>query len=158
MVFMENIIEVDLDSREEYINEYDDNRISDDLHEYILKKHIDYKKDVIIRVQFHFEVSKGEKELVKKMLYSDFKETLEVFNKEIKASNWKDIFLLGVGFLLFFLYYYFEKFHLFFFSEFILVVMWVAFWEIAEDILFYRRKLILKKKKYQKLFGARIDI
>ena len=39
-----------------------------------------------------------------------------------------------------------------------MVISWVLFWEFAESILFRRRELAVKRKKYKKLMGAEFKI
>lgn len=155
---MDNVIEIDLDLRDEYVNEYDDRRISDELHNFIMASNFDVKQAVVVRVKVHFEVSEKEQEFMKKMLYDDFRVTLDITKEEIRRSNVQDMLLLLMGFLLFFLSYFFGVVHMNLFSEFFLVITWVAFWQVAEDFLFYRRKIVIRRKKYQRLVDSKIDI
>lgn len=155
---MKNTIEIDLDSRDEYVNEYDDDKICVDLHHYIIDSFIDIKKEVVIKVLFHFKVDDEEKKRIRKMLYLDFQSSLLETEQEIKSLHVRDIFLFLVGLILFFLSYFFEQFHMNLFSEFFMVVTWVAFWEVAESFLFVRRRLVLQKKKYQKLVQSKIIV
>lgn len=155
---MNNIVEIDLDNREEYINEYDDSKISENLSQYIIDSFRDIKRNVILSIKFNFKVSSVEKEQVKKMLYRDFKEGLTFADKEIKELDVRNIILFLVGVMLFFLSYFFECMGMNVFSEFFMVVTWVAFWEIAENFLFIRRNLVCRKKKYHKLLKAEIFV
>ena len=49
---MNSVIEIDLDNRLEYLNEFDDNRIADRLCQYILDSYVDFKEDVELKVKF----------------------------------------------------------------------------------------------------------
>lgn len=155
---MENRIEIDLDNRDEYVNEYDDNKICDDLHHYVIESVTNVKREVIIHISFHFKVTNGEKKRVQDMLYRDFQSSLLEIKQEIKYLNIRDFFLFIIGWFLFFLSYFFEYMGMKLFSEFFMVVTWVAFWEVAESFLFERRHLILQKKKYQRLVCSKIII
>ena len=53
---MNSVIEIDLDNRLEYLNEFDDNRITDRLCQYILDFYVDFKNDVELRVKFNYVV------------------------------------------------------------------------------------------------------
>lgn len=152
------MIEIDLDNRDEYINEYDDNRISDDLHHYVIESLNNVQKEVCIKVLFHFKVPDKEKERFKKMMYRDFQGSLIETEQDIKSLNIRDVFLFVVGLVLFFLSYFFEQLNMLLVSELFTVATWVAFWEVAESFLFERRRLILRKKKYQKLVCSKIVI
>ena len=54
---MNNIVEIDLDAKEEYINEYDDSKISENLSHYIIESVHDVRKNVILKIKFNFQVS-----------------------------------------------------------------------------------------------------
>lgn len=155
---MDNIVEIDLDAKEEYINEYDDSKISENLSHYIIESVHDVRKNVILKIKFNFQVSSAEKEQVRNMLYRDFKECLTFVNKEIQNLNVRNIILFLVGVILFFLSYFFECMDMNVFSEFFMVVTWVSFWEVAENFLFVRRNLVCQRKKYHKLLESEIFI
>lgn len=155
---MENIVEVDLDNKDEYINEYDDDRVKEELRQYIVESLKSVKGKVIIRVCFHFEVDALEKKRVRDMLYRDFQSGLVEVSHEIKVLNVRDIVLLIVGLVLFFLSYFFEYRNMKLFSEFFMVVTWVAFWEVTESFLFERKRLFFLKRKYSSLIHSEIVI
>ena len=68
------VINLDLDDRDEYINQYDDDKISDELHNYIIKEamKIDNSSRIVIRVNMNFEVNDEEKKKLRRMLMRDF--------------------------------------------------------------------------------------
>ena len=155
---MINIIDVDLDSREEYVNEYDDNKINNSLHDYIMDGLKNIKIDVLLKINFHYLVEDDEKEKVRDLLLNDFDDCLKKVNDELRRLNWQYIFLGILGVIFLAIYWYLEKFHVFIVSEFCLVVSWVVFWQIAESILFFRRNLIIERKKCKKLLSCKIEV
>lgn len=151
-----HIIEIDLDNKGEYINLYNDDKISDDLHNYLFDYRIPFKEEVKVKINFHYLALGSERERVSLMLKKDFRESLEYSKSMIRGLIYQNIFLFFLGVFLFFLSKFFESYNMDFVSEFFLVVAWVAIWEIAESILFRQRKWIGKKKKYIKLLNSEI--
>ena len=145
---LKNLIEIDLDNRDEYIDSYDDKKINPDLSNYIIYKDIDIRNGVVFNIKFNYKVSELEKQNVKKMLYDSFNEGLNRTLEEIKKLNLRDFMLFGFGCLFLVIYWWLDWYKVSIFSEFFLVMGWVSFWEIAEDFLFLRPKHILKKRKY----------
>lgn len=154
---MDTLIEIDLDSRFEYVNEFDDSRINDRLLRYILNSFVDLKKDVSLNIKFNYLYDKKEKDDICNMLKSSFEMALINNGREIKKLNFRNLILLFLGFLFLIIYWCLDKFNLFIFAEFFMVISWVAFWEIADSLLFKRRKLVIARRKYQKLLKAKIN-
>lgn len=155
---MNNMIEIDLDSRFEYINEFDDSKINDRLHQYILDSIINVKQDIILNIKFNYQVQQYEIESIDNIFKSSFKEAFVNNEREINKSNSRDLILLILGFLFLIIYCYLENFNVFIFAEFFMVISWVAFWEVVESLLFKKRELVIKNKKYASLLDAKIKI
>ena len=51
-----------------------------------------------------------------------------------------------------------KSFELLTFSEVIKVLYWFSFTYVCEEIIYARRKLIKIKKKYDKVFNAKINV
>lgn len=155
---MNNVIEIDLDSRDEYVNEYNDDRISDRMQKYILDFPIDMKQDVVLKLNFNYKVKADEINSIENMIKLSFSSSLSRTENEIKKLNYRDLILLLLGILFLIIYCYLDEIKVFLFAEFFLIIGWVAFWEVAESFLFYRRKLVRNRRKYQKLMLAKIEI
>lgn len=155
---MERIIEIDLDSKYEYINKYDDNRINDSLLEYILNSYDDVKDDVSLYIKFNYDVSDDVKDNVSLVFRSSFEKSLLNVEKDLKRLRVRNFILMFLGFLFLVIYCLLERFNIFLFSELFLVISWVAFWEMTEGFLFNARKMITIRRKYQKLLVSKIAI
>ena len=57
---MINDIIIDLDNDEEYLNDYDDNKINDNLANYIMDSVVDLGYDVILNIKFKYKVDEEE--------------------------------------------------------------------------------------------------
>lgn len=155
---MERIIEIDLDSKYEYINKYDDNRINDSLLEYILNSYDDVKDDVSLYIKFNYDASDDVKDNVSLVFRSSFEKSLLNVEKDLKRLRVRNFILMFLGFLFLVIYCLLERFNIFLFSELFLVISWVAFWEMTEGFLFNARKMLTIRRKYQKLLVSKISI
>lgn len=151
---MKKIIEVDLDSKYEYVNKFDDNVINDELLRYMLNSLDDIKRDVVVRVKFNYDVLDNEISMVRDMFIRSFAIELDNIEKELRRQNIKNMFLLLLGFIFLIIYCYLDDFNIFLVAEFFMVISWVLFWEFAESILFRRRELVINRRKYKKLMNA----
>ena len=155
---MNSVIEIDLDNRLEYLNEFDDNRIADRLCQYILDSYVDFKKGVELRVKFNYVVKQSEKENINNIFKNSFERYLKQIDREFRWLNLRDVILIALGIIFLGIYWYFDKYNIFIFAEIFMIIGWVAFWVVAESFLFQRRNLIINRKKYLKLLNAKISI
>ena len=155
---MNSVIEIDLDNRLEYLNEFDDNRIADRLCQYILDSYVDFKKVVELRVKFNYVVKQSEKENINNIFKNSFERYLKQIDREFRWLNLRDVILIVLGIVFLGIYWYFDKYNIFIFAEIFMIIGWVAFWGVAESFLFQRRNLIINRKKYLKLLNAKISI
>lgn len=155
---MNSVIEIDLDNRLEYLNEFDDNRIADRLCQYILDSYVDFKNDVELRVKFNYVVKQSEKENINNIFKNSFERYLKQIDREFRWLNLRDVILIVLGIVFLGIYWYFDKYNIFIFAEIFMIIGWVAFWVVAESFLFQRRNLIINRKKYLKLLNAKISI
>ena len=155
---MKKVIEVDLDNKFEYVNKFDDNVINYELLKYLLISLDDLKRDVIIRIKFNYDVLENDICQVEDMFKRSFLIELDNIKKELRQQNVKNILLLLLGFIALIIYCCLDGGNIFLVAEFFMVISWVLFWEFAESILFRRRELALKRKKYKKLMDAEFKI
>lgn len=155
---MNSVIEIDLDNRLEYLNEFDDNRIADRLCQYILDSYVDFKKVVELRVKFNYVVKQSEKENINNIFKNSFERYLKQIDREFRWLNLRDVILIVLGIVFLGIYWYFDKYNIFIFAEIFMIIGWGAFWVVAESFLFQRRNLIINRKKYLKLLNAKISI
>ena len=118
----------------------------------------DLKRDVIIRIKFNYDVLENDICQVEDMFKRSFLIELDNIKKELRQQNVKNILLLLFGFIALIIYCCLDGGNIFLVAEFFMVISWVLFWEFAESILFRRRELALKRKKYNKLMDAEFKI
>ena len=154
-----NVIHVDLDNRDEYINKYNDNKICDDLHNYLINEalKISNKTRIIIKIKFNYEVDKEEKNWVKKLIKKDFNDSL---NDKITFDGIaiKDIYLILIGIACIVVSVMFRYLKVSVISEVFLIIGWVPIWELVSNILFIESEERMVKRKYKQLLRASIII
>lgn len=153
---MNNIIEIELNNKKDYKNKYNDNRISEELKNYILNetKTIELKDRITIEIDTKFEFLEIEQRDLIKMIKLSYKDDLDELIIYERKLNYQSLILLGIGAIIL-LFYYLSN-NLFFVSEFILIIGWLFIWEAADIFLFIRRKNILKQIKRKQLIKSNI--
>ena len=151
-------IDIDLDDIDEYLNDYDDDKIDDELVDYIMKSIDDFDKNVVFNVNFKYKDYENKIDKFKNRLDITFKE-LNVKNDIcIKKINYRIFIMFILGMLLLWVSNILKSLELLTFSEVIKVLYWFSFTYVCEEIVYARRKLIKIKKKYDKVFSAKINV
>ena len=147
---MINNIVIDLDNDKEYLNDYDNNKINDNLANYIMDSIVDLNYEVNLNIKFKYKVDNGEINNVKEKINYTFKFLERQNETYIKKSNYRNIFLILLGILFFWLYKLFDVYNLSVISEITNILSWVALWSFGENLLFARRKFNKKEKRLRK--------
>lgn len=151
---MNHIINIELNSKEDYINKFNNKRISSDLDSYILNeiKTVKLTDKITIEINSNFDLTKEEqKELVSmiKLSYKDDLDELLLYEKKIMS---KAIILLIIGIIILLIYYLSNN--LFFISEFILIIGWLMIWEAANGLIFSRTENRIKQVRRKQLIHS----
>ena len=151
-------IDIDLDDIDEYLNDYDDDKIDDELVDYIMKSIDDFDKNVVFNVNFKYKDYENKIDKFKNRLDITFKELNDKNDICIKKINYRIFIMFVLGMLLIGVSNILKSFELLTFSEVIKVLYWFSFTYVCEEIIYARRKLIKIKKKYDKVFSAKINV
>lgn len=151
-------IDIDLDDIDEYLNDYDDDKIDDELVDYIMKSIDDFDKNVVFNVNFKYKDYENKIDKFKNRLDVTFKELNEKNDICIKKINYRIFIMFVLGVLLIGVSNILKSFEFLTFSEVIKVLYWFSFTYVCEEIIYARRKLIKIKKKYDKVFNAKINV
>lgn len=153
---MNHIINIELNQKEDYINKFNNKRISQDLNNYILEetKTVKLTDKITIEINSKTKLTKEEqKELVTmiKLSYKDDLDELLIYEKRI---NLKSITLLLIGVIILLAYYLSNN--LFFVSEFILIIGWLMIWEAADALIFSKTQNRIKQTRRKQLIHSNI--
>ena len=129
----ETIIEISFDEKDDYINQFNENKLSNYLSNYILDecKGKSLANRITLNVKVNFKMSSKEKEEFKKMIHENYKSDLSEYMLILKYSNLKKMIVFFAGIILIYLHYFKDISNNKVISEVILVIGWVAIWEAA---------------------------
>ena len=133
---LDNKIEVLLHDRDDYVNIFNNDRISSDLDDYILNetKTIGLKEHIIIEIKSELDMSDDEKnklrDMIKLSFYDDIIE-LNVFEKTLLKKN---IIFMIIGVLFILMYFLFNEFIII--NELLLIIGWLFVSESIYALIF----------------------
>ena len=158
MVIIVNVIDIDINEKDDYIGKYNDDILNEDLYDYIYDRalYMDIDEPIVINISFDYKASKLEKDMIKKLIYEAFKSGINRDNIYMKLMTYKDLFLLLLGFVGLGLSFLFNYLNHIILSEVFMIIGWVSLWEIVERVLFIYKDEKNKKKKCLQLMNAEI--
>ena len=155
----ETIIAISFDEKDDYINQFNNNKLSNSLSNYILEecRGKSLANRITLNVKTNFKISVQEKEEFIKMVHENYKTDLEEYTLVLKHSNLKKILIFFIGIVLIYLAYFNDIVSNKVISEVILVIGWVAIWEAAYTWLFESNENRIKIKRLRQLAKCRIN-
>ena len=155
----ETIIAISFDEKDDYINQFNNNKLSNSLSNYILEecRGKSLANRITLNVKTNFKISVQEKEEFIKMVHENYKTDLEEYVLILKHSNLKKILIFFIGVILIYLSYFKEISNNEVISEVILIIGWVAIWEAAYTWFFESDKNRIKAKRLKQLAKCKIN-
>ena len=155
----ETIIAISFDEKDDYINQFNNNKLSNSLSNYILEecRGKSLANRITLNVKTNFKISVQEKEEFIKMVHENYKTDLEEYTLVLKHSNLKKIIIFFIGIILIYLAYFNDIVSNKVISEVILVIGWVAIWEAAYTWLFESNENRIKIKRLKQLAKCQIN-
>lgn len=153
---LDNKIEVFLHDRDDYVNIFNNDRISSDLDDYILNetKTIGLKEHIIIEIKSEFDMNDDEKnklrDMIKLSFYDDIIE-LNVFEKTLLKKN---IIFMIIGVLFILMYFLFNEFIII--NELLLIIGWLFVSESIYALIFGSSDNNIKILKRKQLVNSDI--
>ena len=153
----ETIIEISFDEKDDYINQFNENKLSNYLSILDECKGKSLANRITLNVKVNFKMSSKEKEEFKKMIHENYKSDLSEYMLILKYSNLKKMIVFFAGIILIYLHYFKDISNNKIISEVILVIGWVAIWEAAYTWLFENSKNRVKIKRLKQLTKCKIN-
>ncbi len=152
----EEIIEINLTKKDDYINNYNKNKLSDNLREYILEevKATDPKKKINFIITHEFEMSDEEKNQFVNMIRSCFGINVSEIIKISKKANVINWIMFFIGMLFLIMYYFINKEIAL--TEIILIMGWIFIWESTYNALSGNIETKLKVKRRKQIIASKI--
>ena len=153
---MNHIINIEINKKEDYINKFNNKRISADLDNYILNetKTVKLTDKITIEIDSKSKLTEEERKNLVSMIKLSYKDDLDellIYEKKIIS---KAIILMLIGVIILLAYYLSNN--LFFVSEFILIIGWLMIWEAADGLIFSRTDNRMKQTRRKQLIHSNI--
>lgn len=152
------IINVELDKKDKFYNEYNGSRLSKNLSEYLIGECYGegFGKSIVINIFHNFNLTKKEKEEMSNIIKMNY--DLIVTDEEyyVKREKAIELILFAFGILFLIVYYSIIK-DIEFFSELTLIMGWLAIWESVSNYIFGSLKRIVKIKRLKSLISAELN-
>lgn len=154
---MNNILQITLKNKKDYINSFNNDRISRDLNDYILEesKTFNIKKKIEIRIKPEFEMTEEEKNKLVDMIRLSYNDDVKEISYLIKKLITRNIFMFLLGLFILILYYFESNLPIM--SEVILIIGWVLIWETIYNLFFAGLKNSTIKKRRLQLVNSNIS-
>ena len=155
----ETIIEISFDEKDEYINQFNENKLSNYLSNYILDecRGKPLKNKITLNIKMNYRISNKEKEEFIKMIHNNYKDDLKEYMLILKRSIIKKIIIFFIGVVLIYLAYFKDIMDNEVISEIILIIGWVAIWEVAYTWFFESDKNRIMVKRLKQLIKCNIN-
>jgi len=152
-----NKIEIELKDKKDFVSKYNNNRISNELYNYIKEesKLLNIKEQFNIEIKPQFKMTDEEKELlalnIKKTTSEEIKD-LEYIEKKVLI---KELLFLMIGIIITFFWFVVRKSE--FISEIILIIGWLFVWEAVKKLVFSKVENRLNIKRLKQIVKSDID-
>jgi len=150
---MEKQITIDISSRDELLEKYNESKVSRDVVEYIIKEAMIVDKNDKIKIVVNKEsavVNENCKELIINGLKDEYKRSLE----RQHDNNIKQIYFLIMGSILIYLSFKIKNVEVW--REILLISGWVPIWEMVKIELFPDTEGRIKRRIINKLLKSEI--
>lgn len=153
----ENIIEIKLKSKQDYINTYNDKKLSYELSNYILEesKSIATKQKIKFIITSSYEMTKEEKEEFVDMLRENFGTDVSEIMNINKKETISNLVALLIG--IFLMVIYCIDYKTIFIKELILIIGWGFLWEATYNFFFKGIETRLKITRRKQIISSKIE-
>lgn len=153
----ENIIEIKLKSKQDYINTYNDKKLSYELSNYILEesKSIATKQKIKFIITSSYEMTKEEKEEFVDMLRENFGTDVSEIMNINKKETISNLVALLIG--IFLMIIYCIDYKTIFIKELILIIGWGFLWEATYNFFFKGIETRLKITRRKQIISSKIE-
>lgn len=137
----------------EVVSHFNDNIITEELNNHILHQCLGLSVRGKLTLKFVGNLNLEEQEIIKKAIRNYYKFPIEHYKNIDKYDEWIRLGLLFAGIILIFAS---EKFN-YIINEFLLIIGWLAIWELSYDILFDKRTRTRNHLRYKQIYNSKIE-
>lgn len=147
------IITIYTDDIKEVVSHFNDNIITEELHNYVMHQCLGLSVQGKLTLKFIGNLSSNEQEQIKVSIRNYYKFHIDHYKNIDKYDEWIRLALLILGVALIFVSQKFD----YVINEFILIIGWLAIWELGYDILFDKRKRKRDYLRYKQIYSCKIE-
>lgn len=151
------IINIKINSVEDITNNFNDNKLSDELGKYIYDECLGTPLNKIPILNFNFKnlPKKEEQEKIVDMIRSYYGLEIKEEMMHIEYNNIRMSFLIVLGVIFILISNLLSS--VFWLEEVLLIIGWVLIWEVVYDLVFEETKKRIKIKRFKKLTRCKIN-
>lgn len=152
------VINITIKNIDDIYSQFNSKKLSDELGSYIYNQSlsINLKKQLVIKFCTDSAYSDEENNFIKRIVKQYFEGIINETKNYYKYNRIKKIFLFMLGIVLIFLSHFVNIKNEFIISEVLLIIGWVAIWEVFDNILLVESKKRFKIKKCKQLISSKI--
>lgn len=149
---MEKNIEINIINKYDFLEKYNEKKVSEKLIKYIIKQSMLIKKDETIKIIINKKcvIEQDCKKMIKEGLQEEINKSLDAYRR----NNIKQIWLFILGITLLFLSSLIREDLIW--NEMLIIIAWVPIWKVVEVELFPDMEGRRKRKKIKKLLNSEI--
>lgn len=152
-------INININKYEDVMEKYDNNKLSSELAYFIYNQYMSLplRKGVELNIETNFEITEEQEGIISDMIHRYFGLQVQksIYNFRYKTKY--QIFLFLIGVLLIAISNLKVLAELSTIHEILLIIGWVAVWELFYDGFFVDYKENIKRKRYKKLSEVKIN-
>lgn len=154
-----SIINININKYEDVMEKYDNNKLSSELAYFIYNQYMSLplRKGIELNIETNFEITEEQEDIISDMIHRYFGLQVQksIYNFRYKTKY--QIFLFLIGVLLIAISNLKVLAELSTIHEILLIIGWVAVWELFYDGFFVDYKENIKRKRYKKLSEVKIN-
>lgn len=152
-------INININKYEDVMEKYDNNKLSSELAYFIYNQYMSLplRKGIELNIETNFEITEEQEDIISDMIHRYFGLQVQksIYNFRYKTKY--QIFLFLIGVLLIAISNLKVLAELSTIHEILLIIGWVAVWELFYDGFFVDYKENIKRKRYKKLSEVKIN-
>jgi len=152
------IIKIMIDKEEDYLDKFNDDKLSQDLSNYILEecRGVPLKKSIALDIKFDYQASDLEKEKIVRLIRKNYGIEVKENLIYLKHSLWRKLSIFTIGIIFLLIYYFTDETNNFLFSEIALILGWGAIWETVYAYALDDNKRRIRTKRLKKITKCEI--
>ena len=152
-------INININKYEDVMEKYDNNKLSSELAYFIYNQYMSLplRKGIELNIETNFEITEEQEGIISDMIHRYFGLQVQksIYNFRYKTKYQIFLFLIGVLLIAISNLKVFADFSTI--HEILLIIGWVAVWELFYDGFYVEYKENIKRKRYKKLSEVKIN-